>query len=46
MNITTELKKTDHEGYYRIIINGVDLGIWEKSQIRQLVGDLDVLIHH
>lgn len=46
MNITTELKPTDHKDYFKLTINSVDLGLWEQSQVRQLIEDLDILIHH
>lgn len=46
MNIKTELKRTDNPEYFKLCINGVDLGLWEKSQVRQLIEDLDKLIHH
>lgn len=47
MNITTELKKDPHaQDYYLLTINGVKLGSWEQSQVRQLIEDLDNLIHH
>lgn len=46
MNIKTDLNKTEHDGHYKMSINGVDLGVWEKSQVRQLIEDLDNMIHH
>ena len=46
MNINTELKKTEHKNYFELTINGVKLGTWEQSQVRQLIEDLDNLIHH
>ena len=46
MNIKTELKKTETPDYYELCINCDKLGIWEQSQVRQLIEDLDNLIHH
>ena len=46
MNITTDLRKTKHDDYFELSINGVKLGTWEQSQVRQLIEDLDNLIHH
>ena len=43
MNITTELKPV-HKDHYHLFINGVDLGTWERSQLRQLIGDIDNVI--
>ena len=41
MNIKAELKQTDKPDHYKMYINGVDLGEWERSQVRQLIGDFD-----
>lgn len=41
MNNTTEIKKTDKKDYYNLSINGVVLGEWERSQLRQLIETLD-----
>lgn len=47
MNIKTELKADPTaEDYFILTINGVKLGTWEQSQVRQLIEDLDNLIHH
>ncbi len=40
MNINTELKPQDKD-HYRMIINGVDMGIWERSQLRQHMESID-----
>lgn len=41
MNINAELKPTSEKDYYTMYINGVDLGTWERSQVRQLIGQFD-----
>lgn len=41
MNNTIELKDTNTEDYYELVINGVKLGVWERSQLRQLIEDVD-----
>lgn len=41
MNNTTEIKKTDKKDHYNLSINGVVLGEWERSQLRQLIETLD-----
>ena len=46
MNIKTEIKPTENKDYFKLTINGVDLGIWEVSQLRQHIEDLDIAIHH
>ncbi len=43
MNIKTDLKPLDKD-YYHFFINGVDLGTWERSQLRQLIQDIDNVI--
>lgn len=44
MNINTDLKPTEHKDYYELSINGVKLGTWERSQLRQLIEDIDNVI--
>ena len=44
MNINTDLKPTEHKDYYALSINGVKLGTWERSQLRQLIEDIDNVI--
>lgn len=46
MNISAELKPTETSNYYEMTINGLKLGTWERSQIRQLIEDFDNVIHH
>ena len=43
MNIRLELKPQDKD-YYKMVINGVDMGTWERSQLRQLIQDIDNVI--
>jgi len=40
MNIATEIKNV-HKDHYHLFINGVDMGVWERSQLRQLLEDID-----
>lgn len=40
MNIRTELKPQDKD-HYKLVINGLDMGTWERSQLRQLIQDID-----
>lgn len=46
MNVKTELKKTTSEDHFHLFVNGVDLGVWEQSQLRQHIEDIDNIIHH
>lgn len=41
MNIKTELKSTDDKEYKFLFINGMDLGKWHISQLRQHIQDID-----
>lgn len=42
MNIATTISRVENqEGYYDLSINGVKLGTWERSQLRQLIQDID-----
>ena len=41
MNITTTINPTEKKDHFHIHLNGLDLGVWERSQIRQFIGDLD-----
>lgn len=41
MEINLEFKKTDKKDHFKMVLNGVDLGIWERSQVRQLISQLD-----
>jgi|TARA_R110000803_G_scaffold207364_1_gene275260 hypothetical protein len=40
MNITTELKPI-HKDHYTLIINGMIVGTFERSQLRQLIEEID-----
>ena len=40
MNIKTELKPV-REDYWHLFINGVDMGVWERSQFRHLIEVID-----
>ena len=44
MNINTQIKPTENKDYYELCINGVKLGVWERSQLRQLIEDVDNVI--
>ena len=44
MNINTQIKPTENKDYYELSINGVKLGVWERSQLRQLIEDVDNVI--
>jgi hypothetical protein len=45
MNISTNLKPDpSSEDHYTLSINGVKLGVWERSQLRQLIEDIDNVI--
>ncbi len=41
MNIATEITPAEEKDYYYISLNGMKLGKFERSQIRQFIGDLD-----
>jgi hypothetical protein len=41
MNIAAELKPTEKKDHYQMYINGANMGIWERSQVRQLIEVLD-----
>lgn len=42
----TKFKEIEHKGYYELNINGINLGLFERSELRQLIEELDNLIHH
>lgn len=45
MNIATTITNVEgQEDYYDLSINGVKLGTWERSQLRQLIQDIDNVI--
>lgn len=41
MYINIELKKTDRKDFYKLLINGVNLGEWEQGQLRYLIEKID-----
>jgi len=41
MYINIELKDTERKDYYKLVINGVNLGEWEKSELRYLIEKID-----
>lgn len=40
MNIKTDLKPV-HKDHFQLSINGMIIGVFERSQLRQLIGDID-----
>ena len=40
MNVNTELKEVSQD-HWHMHINGVDMGVWEKSQLRQHMEKID-----
>jgi hypothetical protein len=41
MYINIEIKKAERKDYYKFSINGVKLGEWERSELRQLIEVID-----
>lgn len=41
MYINIELKKAERKDYFKFNINGVKLGEWERSELRQLIETID-----
>jgi hypothetical protein len=41
MYINIELKKTERKDYFKLLINGVNLGEWERSDLRHLIEVID-----
>jgi hypothetical protein len=41
MYINIEIKKTDRKDYFKFNINGVKLGEWERSDLRNLIEVID-----
>ena len=41
MYINIELKETERKDYYKFLINGVNLGEWERSDLRHLIEVID-----
>lgn len=46
MNNTTEIKDSNKKDHYHLVINGVILGEWEKSELRHHLECVDNKIHH
>ena len=44
MTNSIDISKSDKKDYYNLNINGVILGEWERSQIRDLIEKLDNII--
>lgn len=38
--INIELKEQDKD-HWKLLINGVDMGTWERSQLRHLIQEID-----
>ncbi len=41
MYINIELKDAERKDYYKFLINGVNLGEWERSELRYLIEVID-----
>ena len=41
MYINIEVKNTERKDYYKFLINGVNLGEWERSELRHLIEVID-----
>lgn len=41
MYINIELKPVERKDYYNFLINGVNLGEWERSKLRHLIEVID-----
>jgi hypothetical protein len=41
MYINIEVKDTERKDYYKFLINGVNLGEWERSELRHLIEVID-----
>ena len=41
MYINIEVKETERKDYYKFLINGVNLGEWERSDLRHLIEVID-----
>ena len=41
MYINIEVKDTKRKDYYKFLINGVNLGEWERSDLRHLIEVID-----
>jgi hypothetical protein len=41
MYINIEVKDSERKDYYKFLINGVNLGEWERSDLRHLIEVID-----
>jgi hypothetical protein len=41
MYINIEVKESERKDYYKFLINGVNLGEWERSDLRHLIEVID-----
>lgn len=41
MYINIEVKDSERKDYYKFLINGVNLGEWERSELRHLIEVID-----
>jgi hypothetical protein len=41
MYINIEVKDSERKDYYKFLINGVNLGEWERSDLRYLIEVID-----
>ena len=41
MYVNIEVRDTERKDYYKLIINGVNLGEWERSELRHLIETID-----
>ena len=41
MYVNIEVRETERKDYYKFLINGVNLGEWERSELRHLIEVID-----
>ncbi len=41
MYVNIEVRDTERKDYYKFLINGVNLGEWERSELRHLIEVID-----
>jgi hypothetical protein len=41
MEVITIIEETNKEDYYKLTINRIEIGVFERSQLRQIIGDID-----
>ena len=41
MYVNIEVRDTEGKDYYKFLINGVNLGEWERSELRHLIEVID-----